>query len=527
MSFYYFLSLNCFILAAKSHNKWLFIGFYLIPPRFADIITLSQKSKATTLDKHTFIPAEFIADVQRYLPSHLSLDDYLTSCQSPLRPALRVNTLKMSVADFKTYAANHDWQITPVPWCEEGFWYQRPQAQQNLSIGNTDIHLSGAIYIQEASSMLPVFALQHQSDLTDCILLDMAAAPGSKTSQIAAQMNNTGVLVANEFSSSRLKSLSANMQRLGIANVALSHFDAAVFGPYMEQSFSHILLDAPCSGEGTVRKDPDALKNWSIESNQLIAQVQKQLIESAFYALKTGGTLVYSTCTLTPIENQEVCQYLLDTFAGQIEVVKLNDLFADAPRAATAEGYLHIWPQLFDTEGFFVAKFKKISHTSHPQPQTKKGQFPFTLYGKKDAQALLNELKKQFGIDSLPGQLHLRDKEVWLFPSEFALINEKIKYSRMGILVGQTHRTGVRLCHEFATCFGHLALKNTYELSSVQANDYFQGKDISLPTSTNDTGEVLLRLCGSVIGLGKWQKSKIKNSLPRDLVRNNQLITWV
>lgn len=473
-----------------------------------------------------YIPQNFIDDVASYIPDHLSLEDYIDTCKRPLRPALRVNTHKMSVAEFLQYAETHQWQLEPVPWCNEGFWYQRPAEQEKLSIGNTDIHLSGAIYIQEASSMLPVFALADKTPLEDKTLLDMAAAPGSKTSQLSNAMQNKGVLVANELSSSRLKSLSANMQRLGINNVALSHFSGVVFGAYMENCFDHILLDAPCSGEGTVRKDESALKNWSIESNTSIAEVQKSLIESAFYALKTGGSLVYSTCTLTPLENQAVCQYLLDKFPGMIEVEPLNQLFPGAERVATAEGYLHIWPQVFDTEGFFIARFKKVGHIAPSNTQTKKGTFPFQPYAKKESTLFYQHLKRQFNMTSLPGTLMQRDKELWLFPEDFDTIAERIKYSRIGILLGQIHKNGVRLSHEFATCFGDLAAKNTYSMSNIEANAYFQGKDIKLDTVSPHKDEVLLTLQGTCVGLGKWQKNKIKNGLPRDLVRDNQLISW-
>ncbi|GAL34405.1 ribosomal RNA small subunit methyltransferase F [Vibrio maritimus] len=127
----------------------------------------------------------------------------------------------------------------------------------------------------------------------------MAAAPGSKTTQLAALMNNQGVLVANEFAASRVKVLHANIERCGVRNAALSNYDARVFGGWLPEQFDAILLDAPCSGEGTVRKDPDAMKNWSLDSTAEIAATQKDLIESAFHALKVGGTLVYSTCALS------------------------------------------------------------------------------------------------------------------------------------------------------------------------------------------------------------------------------------
>lgn len=482
--------------------------------------------RALSLDANTYIPQPFIDDVMTYLPAHLSLESFLQACKKPLRKSIRVNTLKISIDDFKEAAQQKGWQLDEIPWCSEGFWLTRPQSEENaLALGNTDLHLSGAMYVQEASSMLPPMALK--ASLADAThVLDMASAPGSKTSQLAALMNNQGVLVANELSSSRLKVLSATLKRMGVGNCALSHFDGVIFGDYMFECFDSILLDAPCSGEGTVRKDSDALKNWSIESNINIAKVQKELIKSAFYALKPGGTLVYSTCTLTPLENQQVCEYLQSEFASALQVEPLDTLFAGADKATTKEGYLHVWPQTFDSEGFFIAKFKKLNSVDNPKQKLKKGAFPFQPFDKKLAQAFNSELKKQFSINPLNGILMQRDKELWLFPEDFAAIQDKIKYARLGIQVGTIHKNGVRLNHEFATVFGNLCKQNTFALSEQQANDYFQGKDIRLDKPNSEIGEVILTLCGCPVGLGKWQKNKIKNSLPRDLVQDQQLITW-
>jgi 16S rRNA (cytosine1407-C5)-methyltransferase len=295
----------------------------------------------------------------------------------------------------------------------------------------------------------------------------------------------------------------------------------------MEQCFDHILLDAPCSGEGTIRKDQNALKNWSIASNHAIADVQKQLIESAFYALKEGGTLVYSTCTLTPVENQAVCQFLLEKFAGHIDVMPLDNLFANAAKCSTPEGYLHIWPQLFDTEGFFVAKFKKKNHVTQPNPKTKQGNFPFQAASKKRVDDFNHILSSHFAMAPLDGCLMERDQTLWLFPENFSTICEKIKFSRIGIQLGKIHKNGIRLSHEFATCYGINASKNRYSLSDSEAIEYFQGKDIKLPHLIDEKGEVLLLLNETCVGFGKWQKNKIKNGLPRELVRDNALITWV
>ncbi len=152
-------------------------------------------------------------------------------------------------------------------------------------------------------------------------------------------MNNEGAILANEFSASRVKVLHANISRCGISNVALTHFDGRVFGVAVPEMFDAILLDAPCSGEGVVRKDPDALKNWSPESNQEIAATQRELIDSAFHALRPGGTLVYSTCTLNREENEAVCMWLKETYPDAVEFLPLGELFPGANKALTEEGF--------------------------------------------------------------------------------------------------------------------------------------------------------------------------------------------
>ena len=287
--------------------------------------------------QHTvYFPDAFLTQMREAMPSTLSFDDFLAACQRPLRRSIRVNTLKTSVADFLQLTAPYGWTLTPIPWCEEGFWIERDN-EDALPLGSTAEHLSGLFYIQEASSMLPVAALFADGNAPQRVM-DVAAAPGSKTTQIAARMNNEGAILANEFSASRVKVLHANISRCGISNVALTHFDGRVFGAAVPEMFDAILLDAPCSGEGVVRKDPDALKNWSPESNQEIAATQRELIDSAFHALRPGGTLVYSTCTLNREENEAVCLWLKETYPDAVEFLPLGDLFPGSNKALTEEG---------------------------------------------------------------------------------------------------------------------------------------------------------------------------------------------
>ncbi len=455
------------------------------------------------------------------LPSHLSLDDFIAACQRPLRRSIRVNTLKISVDDFLALVAPYGWQLTPVPWCAEGFWIERDD-EASLPLGSTAEHLSGLFYIQEASSMLPVAALFADGNSPERVM-DVAAAPGSKTTQIAARMGNQGAILANEFSASRVKVLHANISRCGIHNVALTHFDGRVFGAALPEAFDAILLDAPCSGEGVVRKDPDALKNWSVESNLEIAATQRELIDSAFHALRPGGTLVYSTCTLNRDENEDVCLWLQAQYPDAVEFLPLDDLFASAQEAVTPEGFLHVFPQIYDCEGFFVARLRKTQAVAPlPAPKFKVGNFPFSpLKGRETAQ--LEAAAKKAGLvwdESL--RPWMRDKEIWLFPAQIEPLIGKVRFSRIGIRLAEVHNKGYRWQHEAVIALA--GRDNTFALTHQEAEEWYRGRDV-YPESTPSGDEVIVTYQGYPLGLAKKVGSRLKNSYPRELVRDGRLFT--
>lgn len=455
------------------------------------------------------------------LPSHLSLDDFIAACQRPLRRSIRVNTLKISVEDFLALVAPYSWQLTPVPWCAEGFWIERDD-ENAVPLGSTAEHLSGLFYIQEASSMLPVAALFADGNPPERVM-DVAAAPGSKTTQIAARMGNRGAILANEFSASRVKVLHANISRCGIHNVALTHFDGRVFGAALPEAFDAILLDAPCSGEGVVRKDPDALKNWSVESNLEIAATQRELIESAFHALRPGGTLVYSTCTLNRDENEDVCLWLKAQYPDAVEFLPLNDLFASAQEAITPEGFLHVFPQIYDCEGFFVARLRKTQAVAPlPAPKFKVGNFPFAPLKGRDAAQLVAAAEKIGLVWDESLHLWIRDKEVWLFPAEIEPLIGKVRFSRIGIRLAEVHNKGYRWQHEAVIALaGH---ENAFALTHQEAEEWYRGRDV-YPDSTPSGDEVIVTYQGYPLGLAKKVGSRLKNSYPRELVRDGRLFT--
>ena len=468
-----------------------------------------------------FLPEQFLAQMREALPAHLSFDDFVAACQRPLRRSIRVNTLKISVGAFLDLVSPYGWQLTPVPWCEEGFWIERDD-EESLPLGSTAEHLSGLFYIQEASSMLPVAALFADGNQPERVM-DVAAAPGSKTTQIAARMNNRGAILANEFSASRVKVLHANISRCGIHNVALTHFDGRVFGAALPEAFDAILLDAPCSGEGVVRKDPDALKNWSVESNLEIAATQRELIDSAFHALRPGGTLVYSTCTLNRDENEDVCLWLKQRYADAVEFLPLDTLFDSASHAATPEGFLHVFPQIYDCEGFFVARLRKTRAVDPlPAPKFKVGNFPFTpVKGREAAEAQAAASKVGLHWDESL-RLWMRDKELWLFPVNIEPLIGKVRFSRLGIRLAEIHNKGYRWQHEAVIALADS--ENTFALTQQEAEEWYRGRDV-YPEDGPSQDEVIVTYQGYPLGLAKKVGSRLKNSYPRELVRDGRLFT--
>lgn len=370
--------------------------------------------------------------------------------------------------------------------------------------------------------MLPVAALFADGNQPERVM-DVAAAPGSKTTQIAARMNNRGAILANEFSASRVKVLHANISRCGIHNVALTHFDGRVFGAALPEAFDAILLDAPCSGEGVVRKDPDALKNWSVESNLEIAATQRELIDSAFHALRPGGTLVYSTCTLNRDENEDVCLWLKQRYADAVEFLPLDTLFDSASHAATPEGFLHVFPQIYDCEGFFVARLRKTRAVDPlPAPKFKVGNFPFTpVKGREAAEAQAAASKVGLHWDESL-RLWMRDKELWLFPVNIEPLIGKVRFSRLGIRLAEIHNKGYRWQHEAVIALADS--ENTFALTHQEAEEWYRGRDV-YPEDGPSQDEVIVTYQGYPLGLAKKVGSRLKNSYPRELVRDGRLFT--
>ncbi|MEK6868649.1 MAG: NOL1/NOP2/sun family putative RNA methylase, partial [Nanoarchaeota archaeon] len=234
-----------------------------------------------------------------------------------LRRSIRANTIKISISELKK-RLEKNWTLEQIPWCKEGFYIEHIKKERR-DIGNLIEHSLGYFYTQEAASMIPPLVLEPKED---DIVLDMAASPGSKTTQIAALMNNKGILVANDINSARMKPLSLNVQRCGITNCIVTIMYGQRFSGF---EFDRILLDAPCSGTGTIRKSLKTLRIWNPLMVQRLAHTQKSLIDIAFNNLKKEGILVYSTCSNEPEENEAVIDFLVNKY----ENAKLEDIRID------------------------------------------------------------------------------------------------------------------------------------------------------------------------------------------------------
>jgi len=309
------------------------------------------------MKKRIILPKEFKARYSKILGRENKR--FLNYCMRPLRKSIRINTLKTDKEKCLKLLKNKGWKLTPIPWCNDGFWVDGEKIEEKL--GNTLEYFMGYYYIQEASSMIPPAVLRPtERDF----VLDIAASPGSKTGQMAQMMKNKGCIIANDVRIERLKMLKYNLEKLGVINTVVTKMDGRRFWK-TNMKFDKILVDAPCSSEGTVRKNWKALSRWSPELIRYISNVQKHLLDSAVRCLKSNGILVYSTCTLAPEENEGVIDYVLKKYQD-LDVVKvsLRGLkYREGLKEWDGREYddrvtkcARIWPQDNDTEGFFVAK---------------------------------------------------------------------------------------------------------------------------------------------------------------------------
>ncbi len=300
------------------------------------------------------LPKEFI---KRYCSLVDDENIFLKSLSQPLDKSFRINRLKSNSTDVIERLQKQGLKFKPVTWCSDAF------ITDSDKLSFTMERFIGSIYIQELTSMLPPLIVRKELESANNVL-DACAAPGSKTTQIAAYMNNKGCLIANDRSYTRIRALKFNLNKAGVLNTVITNFELHKFP---EMKFDIIFLDVPCSADGTIRKSPEMLRRWSLERIRGYSERQKDLILRAYDLLSDKGILVYSTCSMAPEENEEVIDFLLQNRPAILSSIKLDNFIVgetvsewdNKKYSSDISKVFRIWPHHNNTNGFFVCKVIK------------------------------------------------------------------------------------------------------------------------------------------------------------------------
>lgn len=407
--------------------------------------------------------------------------------------AMRINPEKENAADliFKEFG-----DLEKVSWCENGFYVDKSAIS-----GLHPYHMAGLFYFQEASAMCAVSALPiNEGDF----VLDLCAAPGGKTTQAAAKLKGSGLLVANEITKNRAMILSENVERMGLKNTVVTNETPQNLSQKYPEFFDKIIVDAPCSGEGMFRKEPKAITEWSLEHTYSCAKRQQHILESAVSMLKPGGMLVYSTCTFAPEENEHNIEFLLKNYP-ELSLAQIPELsmLKDGAIPLTKR----IYPHLAKGEGHFAALLKKSGNLI-AKMQTQKSNVS------KENLSLIENFFSQFLNIHIPHSCLVSFGErIYALP--YGINIDKIKVIRPGLYLGDLKKGRFEPSHHLCLSLCAKDFKNSIDFSpdSQELISYLKGNTIPCTLS----GWVCVLVSGVPIGLGKASGGVLKNHYPKNL----------
>lgn len=443
------------------------------------------------------LPLEFQERMKKLLGAEY--EDFLKSYdEKPVR-AFRVNTDKISVEDFEKLNV---FSNNKIPYVENGFYFDYD------GIGNHPYHHAGMIYVQEPAAMAPVESIEIEPDWK---VLDLCAAPGGKSSQIKNKLGENGVLVSNEIVPSRCKILTGNIERMGFKNAVTVCMSPQKIAKEFPQTFDMIMVDAPCSGEGMFRKDDTAISEWSVENVKMCAERQSEILDCAAEMLKSGGSIVYSTCTFSLEENEMT----VDAFLLRHPDFELVEV-SDRVRKSTADGI-----------SFDGCKCENIHYTRRCYPHRTKGegQFVAVLHNTReidtmDVSGSLNREKpSKILLDFLDDVLvSYDDKNVFMyngnpvyFGSDFA-VKKAFSY---GVTIGEIRKNYVQPHHQCFMAMGK-DFKRKIELSadSDEIKKYLHGEEFAVECPN---GWAAVFVDGCTVGGAKVSNGTAKNHYPKGL----------
>jgi len=463
------------------------------------------------MENINYLPSDFVEDMKSLLGNEY--EQFEKSYEKERAAGLRYNPLKCSFDEF-TRAVN--WTLTPVPWASEGFYYpltERP--------GKHPFHEAGAYYIQEPSAMSAVAALD---PVPGDYVLDLCSAPGGKSTQIAGRLNGQGFLVSNEIIKSRAQILSQNLERMGVRNFVCLNESSDSLSKRFPYFFDKILVDAPCSGEGMFKKEENATREWSREHVIMCAKRQSEILNNAALMLKTGGVMVYSTCTFNPFENEGVItEFLASHPEFSIAESPVTEYFEPGhPEWAPCEvknpdliKASRLWPHKINGEGHFVVRLKKEGEVtpskllSVSRQDEKKLQEIYDFL--TDTVKVKKETAREFTGSSVPVSF---GDNIYLMPRGFGSLSG-LKVERPGLHVAVSKKNRLEPAHSLALALKPSDVNEYIEMDAETASKYIAGETVNCDSSVK--GWVLLGVGPFSLGFGKASNGVVKNHYPKGL----------
>lgn len=484
-------------------------------------------------ESNNLFPPEILAAIERYRP-YLSPADYeqlLASAALSAPSAVRVNLLKSSdpTRDLETWSQRYGWQTSPIPFSNSS----RQVISSQTPPGQTLEHRLGYYYVQDAASILPVSLFSTAS--TRKLVLDMAASPGGKTTQLVDHNLDQDFVIANDSSASRLSALRTVIQIWGSANHAITNFAGERLGDWFPQTFDRILLDAPCSMESLRVSASHPPRPITADERGRLASRQFALLASAAKALKPGGELVYSTCTLAPEEDEAVVNALLDLAPNAFQIDSFPHSNTQAPGLKTfqdqtfhptLENSWRVWPHIFETNGFFAVRLTKVADFSAVTVQAPARPFSATGFvpvPPKQLAVFDSQIEDLYGINlisqlTLSGLiLHQRGESLHLVPEAYLDSFQTLPFHSLGMPFGKVFHGELSLSVDLVNRFGDLFKANIWTIPSDKVAQWLSGQDLrNLDFQGLKMGAVAIARddLGRNLGAGKLSANRLRNLLP-------------
>ena len=436
---------------------------------------------------------------------------FLSSFSAPRTYGLRINTSKITCEDFENLSP---FPTRQIPWIKNGYFYD-----EDIRPSRCPYYQAGLYYLQEPSAMTPASRIPIEPGDR---VLDLCAAPGGKATALGAMLNGSGLLVANDISSSRTRALLRNVELFGITNAFVTNETPAHLKDRFPEFFHKILLDAPCSGEGMFRKEEALARDWTPEKSDELSVLQKELILQAADMLRPGGQLLYSTCTFAPNEDEEVISYLLEN-RPDMELLELPTYEGFAPGIpawgngnSALSRCVHLFPHKMQGEGHFMALFRKEGRTDLI------GQFSY-VKPDPDTRKWLELFFKEIGLRTFSGQpfdwnrVETRKDKVYYLPPVTGDFRG-LTFLRNGLYLGDLKKNRFEPSEPFA-----LALRkdDADGIISLSVNDQRLTRYLKGETLNIEQGEAahtkdwhLLCVEGYPLGFGKLVGNTFKNKYP-------------